>query len=55
MKHPDRVLMALNHEEPDRCPMQTSSTSEFASMGPLMWDKFIYLVVMGMSMRSLMT
>jgi uroporphyrinogen decarboxylase len=31
MKHRDRVLTALNHEEPDRCPMQISFTPEFAS------------------------
>ncbi len=31
MKHRDRVLMALNHEKPDRCPMQVSFTPEFAS------------------------
>lgn len=31
MKHRDRVLMALNHETPDRCPMQVSFTPEFAS------------------------
>jgi len=31
MKHSDRVLTALNHEEPDRCPMQISFTPEFAS------------------------
>jgi uroporphyrinogen-III decarboxylase len=31
MKHRDRVLMALNHEEPDRCPMQISFTPEFAA------------------------
>jgi len=31
MRHRDRVLMALNHEEPDRCPMQISFTPEFAS------------------------
>jgi len=31
MKHRDRVLMALHHEEPDRCPMQISFTPEFAS------------------------
>jgi Uroporphyrinogen decarboxylase (URO-D) len=30
MKHRDRVLMALCHEEPDRCPMQVSFTPEFA-------------------------
>lgn len=30
MKHRDRVAMALNHEEPDRCPMQVSFTPEFA-------------------------
>ncbi len=30
MKHRDRVLMALNHETPDRCPMQVSFTPEFA-------------------------
>ena len=30
MKHRDRVLMALNHEAPDRCPMQVSFTPEFA-------------------------
>lgn len=30
MKHRDRVLLALNHEEPDRCPMQISFTPEFA-------------------------
>ena len=31
MKHRDRVLMALNHEIPDRCPMQISFTPEFAT------------------------
>jgi uroporphyrinogen decarboxylase len=31
MKHRDRVLMALHHEAPDRCPMQISFTPEFAS------------------------
>ena len=31
MKHRDRVLMALNHETPDRCPMQVSFTPEFAA------------------------
>ena len=31
MKHRDRVLMALNHEQADRCPMQISFTPEFAS------------------------
>ncbi len=31
MKHRDRVLTALNHEEPDRCPMQISFAPEFAS------------------------
>ncbi len=31
MKHRDRVLTALNHETPDRCPMQISFTPEFAS------------------------
>ncbi len=31
MKSRERVLMALNHEEPDRCPMQISFTPEFAS------------------------
>jgi uroporphyrinogen decarboxylase len=30
MKHRERVMMALNHEEPDRCPMQVSFTPEFA-------------------------
>ncbi|NLF02033.1 MAG: hypothetical protein GX601_13755 [Anaerolineales bacterium] len=30
MRHRDRVLMALSHEEPDRCPMQVSFTPEFA-------------------------
>jgi len=30
MKHRDRVLMALEHEEADRCPMQISFTPEFA-------------------------
>lgn len=30
MKHRERVLTALNHEEPDRCPMQASFTPEFA-------------------------
>ncbi len=35
MKHRDRVLMAFNHEELDRCPVQASSIFEFASMGPL--------------------
>jgi len=31
MKHRDRVLMALQHEAPDRCPMQISFTPEFAA------------------------
>lgn len=31
MKHRDRVLKALNHEIPDRCPMQISFTPEFAA------------------------
>jgi uroporphyrinogen decarboxylase len=31
MKHRDRVVAALNHEEPDRCPMQISFTPEFAA------------------------
>ena len=31
MRHRDRVLAALNHEEPDRCPMQVSFTPEFAA------------------------
>jgi uroporphyrinogen decarboxylase len=31
VKHRERVLMALYHEEPDRCPMQISFTPEFAS------------------------
>jgi uroporphyrinogen decarboxylase len=31
MKHRDRVLMTLNHQEPDRCPMQISFTPEFAA------------------------
>jgi uroporphyrinogen decarboxylase len=31
MKHRERVLMALNHETPDRCPLQVSFTPEFAA------------------------
>jgi uroporphyrinogen decarboxylase len=31
MKHRERVLTALNHQEPDRCPMQVSFTPEFAA------------------------
>jgi len=31
MKHRDRVLAALSHREPDRCPMQISFTPEFAA------------------------
>jgi uroporphyrinogen decarboxylase len=31
MKHRERVLIALNHAEPDRCPMQISFTPEFAA------------------------
>lgn len=31
MKHRDRVMMALSHEIPDRCPMQISFTPEFAA------------------------
>ncbi len=31
MNHRERVLTALNHQEPDRCPMQISFTPEFAS------------------------
>lgn len=30
MNHRDRVMMALHHETPDRCPMQISFTPEFA-------------------------
>ncbi len=30
MQHRDRVLTALHHETPDRCPMQISFTPEFA-------------------------
>jgi len=30
MKPRDRVLTALNHEQPDRCPLQVSFTPEFA-------------------------
>jgi len=30
MKHRERVAMALDHKEPDRCPMQISFTPEFA-------------------------
>jgi uroporphyrinogen-III decarboxylase len=30
VKPRDRVWMALNHEQPDRCPMQVSFTPEFA-------------------------
>jgi uroporphyrinogen decarboxylase len=30
MKHRDRILTALHHEAPDRCPMQISFTPEFA-------------------------
>ncbi len=31
MKHRDRVLTALQHQQPDRCPMQVSFTPEFAA------------------------
>jgi len=31
MNHRERVIAALNHEEPDRCPMQISFTPEFAA------------------------
>lgn len=31
MTHRERVLNALNHDEPDRCPMQISFTPEFAA------------------------
>jgi len=31
MKHRDRVMMALRHDEPDRCPLQVSFTPEFAT------------------------
>jgi uroporphyrinogen decarboxylase len=31
MKPRQRVEMALNHQTPDRCPMQVSFTPEFAS------------------------
>ena len=30
MNHRERVIAALNHEVPDRCPMQVSFTPEFA-------------------------
>lgn len=30
MNHRERILTALQHEEPDRCPMQVSFTPEFA-------------------------
>ncbi len=32
MKHRDRVIAALNHQKPDRCPMQISFTPEFATL-----------------------
>jgi uroporphyrinogen decarboxylase len=32
MKHRERVLTALSHEVPDRCPMQMSFTPEFAAL-----------------------
>ena len=31
MRHRDRVMIALNREVPDRCPMQISFTPEFAA------------------------
>ena len=31
MNYRDRVLTALNYQEPDRCPMQVSFTPEFAT------------------------
>lgn len=31
MNHRERVMTALNHEAPDRCPMQVSFTPEFAA------------------------
>jgi uroporphyrinogen decarboxylase len=31
MKHRERVLTALSHQTPDRCPMQVSFTPEFAA------------------------
>ena len=31
MKPRERVIAALNHERPDRCPMQVSFTPEFAA------------------------
>jgi len=31
MKHRERILTALNHEVPDRCPLQVSFTPEFAA------------------------
>lgn len=31
MKHRERVAIALNHEEPDRCPMHISYAPEFAA------------------------
>ena len=31
MKHRERVQMTLQHEQPDRCPMQVSFTPEFAA------------------------
>lgn len=31
MTHRERVITALNHEKPDRCPMQISFTPEFAA------------------------
>ena len=31
MKHRDRVFTALDHQPPDRCPMQISFTPEFAA------------------------
>ncbi|GAH80042.1 unnamed protein product, partial [marine sediment metagenome] len=30
LRHRERVMMALSHEQPDRCPMQISFTPEFA-------------------------
>jgi hypothetical protein len=34
MNHRERVWMTLNHEKPDRCPLQAGFTPEFATGRP---------------------
>lgn len=59
MKHRDRVQIALHHENPDRCPMHISFTSEFAQRLLNSWqidlDSSAYMLERALGMDLLIT